>query len=128
MRPKTTPLTAQRAFETIKVVARAMIDGEGSLAYGELAERIGMPNKTGQGLGVILDEAARRCAEHGLPNVSVVIVTKASKEAGRPMPLDDSFDSDGHWRLTGAHRSEIPAMQDAVRSFDWRSKPALGLG
>ena len=44
-----TPLTAQRAFATIQVVAKAVLAGEPALTYSELARRLGMAKVNGQG-------------------------------------------------------------------------------
>lgn len=128
MRPRTvTPLTRQRAFATIKVLANAVLNGEKAVAYSDLANRLGMPNDTGRGLGPILDEAAAMCMEHGLPDVSAIVVTKESLASGVPMPSEDSF-KDGVWPLTGLSREDVPAEQARVQSFDWGSVRSLGLG
>ncbi|AMY70240.1 hypothetical protein [Frigidibacter mobilis] len=120
------PLTRQRAFETIKVVARAMLAGEGALTYSELAKRLGMSKVNGQGLSSYLNLAATLCAEHDLPNVSVMVVSKDSLDRNQPMPSEGSF-SDGFYAATGLTKADIPAEQDRVRSFDWRSVRSLNL-
>jgi hypothetical protein len=128
MRESVTKLTRQRSFATIKIIAKAMLDGEECVSYSDLAYRLGMPNTSGQGLGPILDDAARQCMKFGLPDVSAVVVSKESILAGRPMPSERSFDQDGFWPITGTHRDEIPEIQDRVRRFEWRKVRSLGLG
>jgi len=103
-----------------------MQNGEVALSYSELAERLEMPNRTGQGLGPILDDAAALCIKHGLPDVSSVIVTKDSIENGQPMPSLDSF-QDGVWPITGVSIEDVPALQNEVREFDWAAVKQLGL-
>ncbi len=121
-----TPLTRQRAFATIQVVAKAMLDGEAAITYSELARRLGMSKVNGQGLASYLNEAAAICAEHGLPNVATLVVGKASLESGVPMPSEGSF-SDGFYAASGLAREDVAAEQERVRTFDWRSVPTLGL-
>jgi hypothetical protein len=120
------PLTKQRAFATIKVVAKAVLANETALTYSQLAERLGMSKVNGQGLSSYLNEAAALCAEHGLPNVSVLVVSKESLDRGTPLPSKGSF-SDGFYASTGMTEAEIPAEQERVRTFDWKSVPTLGL-
>ena len=120
------PLTKQRAFATIKVVANAVLAGEGALTYSELARRLGMSKVNGQGLSSYLNEAAALCAEHGLPNVSVMIVSKESLDRGSPMPSEGSF-ADGFYASTGLTKADVSAEQDRVRAFDWKSVRSLGL-
>lgn len=127
MKRKVTPLTRKRAFETIKVVARAMLDDEKVVTYSELAARLGMPNETGQGLGPILNEAAAMCQDNDLPDVSSVVVTKESLDRGRPFPSMRSFGDQGT-HVSGLAVEQVLAEQDRVRTFDWRSKASLGLG
>jgi hypothetical protein len=105
-----------------------MLDNEKAVTYADLAARLGMPNDTGRGLGAILDEAALKCKEAGLPNVTSVVVTKESLLAGKPMPSEASFNSAGIWPLSGIHRDQIPDEQERVRAFDWRSVRQLNLG
>lgn len=119
-------LTKQRAFATIKVVAKAVLAGEVALTYSELARRLGMSKVNGQGLSSYLNEAAALCAEHGLPNVSVMVVSKDSLDQGRPLPSDGSF-TDGFYASTGLAKADIPAEQDRVRGFDWKSVRSLDL-
>jgi len=123
---KVTKLTRERAFATIKVVAKAVLSGEKAISYSELAKRLGMPNDTGRGLGPILDEAAAMCMQHGLPDVSAIVVTKESIAAGKPMPSAESF-LDGVWPVTGLTIDQVPEEQDRVRSFDWEKVPTLGV-
>ena len=120
------PLTKQRAFETIKVVAKAVIAGETALTYSDLAQRLGMSKVNGQGLSSYLNEAASLCAEHKLPNVSVLVVSKDSLDRGNPMPSEGSF-TDGFYASTGLSKAEVPAEQDRVRAFDWASVRSLNL-
>jgi hypothetical protein len=108
-------------------VARAAISGERAISYSDLALRLEMPNPTGRGLGAILDEAAAKCRENQLPDVSAFVVAKESLAAGEPMPSRDSFDTDGFWPRSGVHMSEIPALQGEIRKFDWKAIRALGL-
>ncbi len=121
-----TPLTRQRAFATIKVVAKAMLDGEVALTYADLARRLGMSKVNGQGLSSYLNEAASLCAQHGLPNVSVMIVSQESLQRGFPLPSEGSF-SDGFYTGTGLTKEDIPGEQERVRTYDWRSVKTLGL-
>ncbi|WP_146168269.1 hypothetical protein [Celeribacter persicus] len=123
---KVTPLTRKRAFATIKVVAKAMMEGEHAISYSDLAVRLGMPNETGRGLGPILDEAAHMCIEHNLPDVSAVVVTKESLLRGEPMPSMDSF-VDGMWPITGVMIEDVPIIQAQVREFNWREVRQLNL-
>jgi hypothetical protein len=103
-----------------------MIEGETAISYSELARRLAMPNDTGRGLGPILDEAAAMCLEHGLPDVTSVVVTKESLVAGLPMPSRGSF-RDGVWPVSGLTVSDVPAEQIRVRAFNWKSVPSLRL-
>lgn len=121
-----TPLTKQRAFATIKVVAMGVLSGEPALTYSELARRLGMSKVNGQGLSSYLNEAAAICEEFGLPNVSVMVVSRSSADAGNPMPSEGSF-SDGHYAKTGLSKDDVPAEQARVRAYDWRSVKSLGL-
>jgi hypothetical protein len=102
--------------------------GEKWISYSDLARRLGMSNDTGRGLGPILDEAALRCRENNLPDVSSVIVTKATLDTSQPMPSEDSFDSNGYWPLTGIHRDDVPEAQRKVHEFDWLQVKQLKLG
>jgi hypothetical protein len=120
------PLTRQRAFATIKVVAEAVMSGETAITYSELARRLGMAKVNGQGLSSYLNEAAVLCSEHGLPNVSVLIVSKDSLDRGNPMPSEGSF-ADGFYASTGLAKADIPAEQDRVRAYDWASVRSLNL-
>lgn len=105
-----------------------MLDGETAVTYSDLAARLGMPNDTGRGLGAILDEAALKCKDAGIPNVTSVVVTKESLLAGMPMPSDASFNANGFWPLSGLHKDQIPAEQERVRNFKWLEVRQLGLG
>jgi hypothetical protein len=119
-------LTKERAFATIKIVAKAALAGEMALTYSDLARRLGMSKVNGQGLSTYLNEAAALCAEHGLPNVSVLVVSKDSLDRGTPLPSDGSF-ADGFYASTGLTKAEIPAEQERVRAYDWRSVRSLNL-
>ncbi len=123
---KVTPLTRQRAVATIRVIGDAMLAGESAVSYSELARRLGMSKVNGQGLASYLNEAAAICAEHDLPNVAAVVVSRDSLESGAPMPSEGSF-SDNHYAASGLTRDEIPAEQERVRSYDWRGVPAFDL-
>ena len=120
------PLTKQRAFATIKVVAHAVLAGEPPMTYSELARRLGMSKVNGQGLSSYLNEAAVLCAEYGMPNVSVMVVSKDSLDRGTPMPSEGSF-ADGFYASTGLTKADIGAEQDRVRAFDWKSVRSLNL-
>ena len=120
-----TPLTEQRALATIDVVAKAMLAGEMALTYSELARRLGMSKVNGQGLSSYLNEAAAICAEHGLPNVAVVVVSQDSMQRGAPMPSAGSF-TDGFYAATGLAKEDIPAEQLRVQTFDWLSRKTPG--
>ena len=120
------PLARQRAFATIKVVAKAVTDGEQGLTYSELARRLGMSKVNGQGLSTYLNEAAAICAERGLPNVSVLVVSKDSLDKGTPMPSVGSF-SEGFYAATGLTMETLPQEQDRVRNFDWSTIDAMDL-
>ncbi len=124
---KVSKLTKKRAFATIKIVAKAMLDGERAIAYSDLATRLGMADTTGRGLGPILDEAAYMCKDFQLPDVSAVIVTKESLARGFPMPSDESFDDKGFWAITGIYKQEVPNYQLKVQSYDWTTVPTLRL-
>ncbi len=115
-----TPLTRQRARATIQIVAKAVLDGEPALTYSDLARRLGMSKVNGQGLSSYLNEAAAICAEHALPNVACMVVSKESLDRGQPMPSEGSF-SDGFYAATGLTRDGVAAEQDRVRRFDWHS-------
>jgi hypothetical protein len=119
-------LTRKRAFATIKVVAKAVLAGEQALTYSQLAQRLEMSKVNGQGLSSYLNEAAALCAEHGLPNVSVLVVSKDSLDRGAPMPSEGSF-SDGFYASTGLTKADIPAEQARVRAFDWTSVRSLNI-
>jgi len=121
-----TPLTRQRALATIQVVAKAVLDGEAAVTYSELARRLGMSKVNGQGLSSYLNEAAAICAEHGLPNVACVVVSKESLDKGAPMPSEGSF-SDGLYASSGLTREGVAAEQERVRAFDWRTAKTMGL-
>ncbi|WP_333817356.1 hypothetical protein [Tabrizicola sp.] len=123
---RVSPLTKQRAFATIKLVAKAVLSGEQALTYSQLALRLGMSKVNGQGLSSYLNEAAALCAEHSLPNVSVLVVSKDSLDQGRPMPSEGSF-TDGFYASTGLTKADIPAEQERVRMFDWKSVRSLNL-
>ena len=121
-----TQLTRQRAFATIQIVAKAVLAGETAVTYSNLARRLGMAKVNGQGLSSYLNEAAAICAEHGLPNVAVLVVSQDSLKAGAPMPSTGSF-TDGFYAKTGLDLENVPAEQDRVRAFDWKSVSTLGL-
>ncbi|MEO6301225.1 MAG: hypothetical protein ABIV25_15645 [Paracoccaceae bacterium] len=121
-----TPLTKQRAFATIQIVAKAALNGESALTYSELARRLGMSKVNGQGLSSYLNEAAAICAEQGLPNVSTLVVSKESLDAGQPMPSTGSF-ADGFYASTGLTIQDVTAEQERVRGFDWHMVKSLGL-
>ena len=121
-----TPLTKQRAFATIQIIARLALNNEPAITYSELARRLGMAKVNGQGLASYLNEAAEICAEFGLPNVATLVVSKESLDAGTPMPSAGSF-SDGFYARSGLTVETIAAEQDRVRAFDWLSVETLGL-
>ena len=121
-----TPLTQQRAFATIQIVAKAVLAEEPAITYSELARRLGMSKVNGQGLASYLNRAAEICKEQGLPNVSTLVVSKESLDQGTPMPSSGSF-SDGFYASTGLTRDGVVAEQDKVRAFDWRSVKTLDL-
>lgn len=120
------PLTKQRAFATIQVVANAVLAGETALTYSELARRLGMAKVNGQGLSSYLNEAAALCAENGLPNVSVMVVSKDSLDQGKPMPSEGSF-TDGFYASTGLAKADVPAEQARVKAFDWKAASFVNL-
>jgi hypothetical protein len=123
---RVTQLTRKRAFQTIKIIAKAMLDGELAVTYSDLASRLEMPNETGRGLAAILDEAAAMCVKHDLPDVSSLVVTKESMLQGRPFPSKESF-KNGIWPISGLSVDDIPAEQERVRRSDWMSVRSLGL-
>ena len=118
-----TPLTAERALATIQIVAKAVLAGETALTYSDLARRLGMSKMNGQGLNSYLIEAAPLCAERGLPNVGVFVVSQASLQAGQPLPAEGSF-SDSFYAKTGLARDDVPAEQARVLAFDWATVAA----
>jgi hypothetical protein len=120
------PLTKERGFATIKIVAKAALSGEQALTYSELARRLGMAKVNGQGLSSYLNEAAALCAEYGLPNVSVLVVSKDSLDRSLPMPSEGSF-ADGFYASTGLTKEDVTAEQERVRNHDWRSVRSLNL-
>ena len=119
-----TPLTLERAQAAIRIVAQAVIAGEIALTYSDLARRLGMSKVNGQGLNSYLIEAAALCAEQGLPNVGVLVVSQESLQAGAPLPAEGSF-SDTFYARTGLARADVLAEQARVRAFDWRSVSGL---
>jgi hypothetical protein len=121
-----TPLTAERARSAIRIVAQAVLDGEPALTYSDLARRLGMSKVNGQGLNSYLIEAAAICAERGLPNIGVLVVSQLSLQAGAPLPAEGSY-SDMFYARTGLARADVPAEQERVRRFDWRAA-GLDLG
>ncbi len=121
-----TPLTQKRAFETIRIVAQAVLAKEPAITYSELARRLNMSKVNGQGLATYLNRAAEICAEHWLPNVATLVVSKDSMDRGAPMPSEGSF-ADGFYARTGLTRDDIAAEQAKVRAFDWTSVKTLGL-
>jgi hypothetical protein len=122
-----TQLTKDRAFQTIQVVAKAVLGGEQAMTYSQLAHRLGMSKVNGQGLSSYLNQAAAMCAEGGWPNVSVLVVSKDSLDRGTSMPSEGSF-AEGFYASTGLTKADIPAEQDRVRAFDWASIASLKLG
>jgi hypothetical protein len=121
-----TQLTKDRAFQTIQVVAKAVLGGEQAMTYSQLAQRLGMSKVNGQGLSSYLNQAAAMCAEGGWPNVSVLVVSKDSLDRGTPMPSEGSF-AEGFYASTGLTKADIPAEQARVRSFDWTVVGPLNL-
>jgi hypothetical protein len=119
-------LTGKRAFATIKVVAKAVLAGEQAMTYSQLAQRLEMSKVNGQGLSSYLNEAAAICAENDWPNVAVLVVSKDSLDKGNPLPSEGSF-SDGFYASTGLTKADIPAEQQRVRAFDWKSVLSLNL-
>ena len=120
------PLARQRAVESIRIVARAVQVGEAAVTYSDLAERLGMSRVNGQGLASYLALASAICAAHGLPNIGALVVSKASLDAGAPMPSEGSF-SDAFYAASGLSAADIPAEQARVRAFDWSGLDALNL-
>ena len=113
-----TPLTAQRARAAIRIVGQALQAGEMALTYSELARRLGMSKVNGQGLNSYLIEAAAMCAELGLPNIGVLVVSLDSLAAGTPMPAEGSL-SATFYAKTGLDREDVPAEQARLRAVDW---------
>ena len=99
-----TPLTAQRARAAIRIMGQALQAGEMAVTYSELARRLGMSKVNGQGLNAYLIEAAAICAEQGLPNIGVLVVSQDSLAAGEPMPAQSALDM-----CSCACRSKLPA-------------------
>lgn len=112
------PLARRRAVETIRILAKAVRMGEPAITYSELAQRLGMAKVNGQGLASYLALAARLCTQVGLPNVGVMVVSKASLDAGTPMPSEGSF-SDTFLEASALTASEVPAERERVLAFDW---------
>jgi hypothetical protein len=123
---KVNPLTRKRAFLAIRAIGRAVVAGEQFVTYSDLATRLAMPNRTGRGLGKVLDEAAAMCRDRGLPDVTAVVVTKESVERGEPFPSLDSF-VDGVWPISGLSLDDVRAEQVRVQTFDWRAVRELQL-
>ncbi len=103
-----TPLTAQRARAAIRIVGQALQAGEMAVTYSELARRLGMSKVNGQGLNSYLIQAAAICAELGLPNIGVLVVSQDSLAAGTPMPAEGSL-SATFYAKTGLDREDVPA-------------------
>lgn len=121
--PTVTPLTAQRARAAIRIVGQALQAGEMAVTYSYLARRLGMSKVNGQGLNSYLIEAAAICAELGLPNIGVLVVSQDSLAAGTPMPAEGSL-SATFYTKTGLDRDDVPAEQARLRAVDWAA--ALG--
>ena len=113
-----TPLTAQRARTAIRIVGQALQAGEMAVTYSELARRLGMSKVNGQGLNSYLIEAAALCAQLGLPNIGVLVVSQDSLAAGQPMPAEGSL-SNAFYTKTGLSRDDVPAEQARLRAVDW---------
>ena len=113
-----TPLTAQRARAAIRIVGQALQAGEMAVTYSELARRLGMSKVNGQGLNSYLIEAAAICAELGLPNIGVLVVSQDSLAAGTPMPAEGSL-SATFYAKTGLDPDDVPAEQARLRAVDW---------
>ncbi|WP_043918598.1 hypothetical protein [Jannaschia aquimarina] len=124
---KVTERTRKLAFRTIKVVVAQAASEQPFLTYSDLAERLEISNRTGQGLAKILDEAAEMCRENGHPDVSVMVVTKASLDAGSPMPSPGSF-VDGKTKVSGISETEVPAEQARVRDYHWATEAPTVVG
>ena len=116
--PIVTPLTALRARATIHIVGQALQAGELAVTYSELARRLGMSKVNGQGLNAYLIEAAAICAEQGLPNIGVLVVSQDSLAAGEPMPAQSAL-STLFFTKTGLARDDVPAEQARLRAVDW---------
>ena len=113
-----TPLTAQRARAAIRIVGQALQAGEMAVTYSELARRLGMSKVNGQGLNSYLIQAAAICAELGLPNIGVLVVSQDSLAAGTPMPAEGSL-SATFYAKTGLDPDDVPAEQARLRAVDW---------
>ena len=113
-----TPLTAQRARAAIRIVGQALHAGEMAVTYSELARRLGMSKVNGQGLNSYLIQAAAICAELGLPNIGVLVVSQDSLAAGTPMPAEGSL-SATFYAKTGLDPDDVPAEQARLRAVDW---------
>ncbi len=116
--PIVTPLTAERARASIHIIGQALQAGELAVTYSELARRLGMSKVNGQGLNAYLIEAAAMCAEQGLPNIGVLVVSQESLAAGKPMPAQGSL-STTFYTKTGLARDDVPAEQARLRAVDW---------
>lgn len=112
------PLTRQRAAETIHILARAVQNGEPAVSYSDFATRLGLSRVNAQGLASYLKEAAALCERHGLPNIATLVATKTSLDAGAPMPSEGRL-TDGFYEATGLSAEKIPAEQARARAFDW---------
>ena len=112
--------TRKHAYEAIKVVVQAILSDKNAISYSDLATHLPIQDNSGRGLGHILVEAAKICAENKFPNISSIVVTQESIREGCPFPSEKSF-SGGSWAKTGMKREDVKAEQNKVLTFDWKS-------
>ncbi len=124
---RVTSRTQRLAYQSIRKIADAMVGGEQFLTYRQLDELLEVPNPNGQGLGPVLDRAATMCMERGLPDISTVIVTQKSVDAGLPFPSDEVFSSSGRTKVSGLSPDQVAVEMDRVRSYNWRAVRELNL-
>ncbi|MCR8725435.1 hypothetical protein [Frigidibacter sp. ROC022] len=120
------PLTRARAVETIRLLAQAVQAGETAVTYSDFATRLGLSRVNPQGLASYLKEAAAICERHGLPNIATLVATKASIDAGAPMPSEGKL-TDSFYEATGLTAQTVPAEQARARAFDWAAADLSGL-
>ena len=92
-------------------IAKAAVSRK-TLTYGELSEEFGVAN---QGCGKILSSIACRCRKHGLPILSVLVV---SKDSGLP-----SMDAKIYPSMGFQSPQDLEEEQKRCFEFNWSDTP-----